>query len=132
MYDDNVIDQRMEELTRSMTVLGGAGGGVAALSWFGLDIWRWWFERSSGVTVSVTVSVTTCTTLREGWHYYYCSNFNKTKGLVWWLIKEKGLVWLIWEYEYGSWVQLHFFIPQPLQMWLTLIHVPSEQHSLVP
>lgn len=38
MYDDNVIDQRMEELTRSMTVLGGAGGGVAALSWFGLDI----------------------------------------------------------------------------------------------
>jgi len=28
----------MEELTRSMMVFDGGGGGVAALSWFGLDI----------------------------------------------------------------------------------------------
>jgi len=38
VFDDNVIDLRMEELTRSMMVLSGSGGGGAALSWFGLDI----------------------------------------------------------------------------------------------
>jgi hypothetical protein len=37
-YDDDVIDLRKEELTRSMMVFDGAGGGGAALSWFGLDI----------------------------------------------------------------------------------------------